>query len=211
MTNAPMMISTQENDGDLEGRDWSKICERNVLNRGLRQRVSHENYPVEETWASLEDSVDEKDKTDETESQKETDEADREWRKIDVFEIIENYQLEEGAISEQFVGCVTPTDVFVSPLGDNIENVTYQSNLYTVQNNKTLKMTEGELLAFIGLHPFMGYHELPSWKMYWNTSENVNVPLVGKTIARNRFEQILTYLHVRNNQKIPSNNKDKAY
>ncbi|KAF2905180.1 hypothetical protein ILUMI_00990 [Ignelater luminosus] len=74
------------------------------------------------------------DEIDAIEPQKETDEADRKWR---------NYQLQEGAISEQFVGCVTPTDVFVSLLGDNIENVTCQSNLHAVQN-KALKMTEGE-------------------------------------------------------------------
>ncbi|KAF2902556.1 hypothetical protein ILUMI_03631 [Ignelater luminosus] len=81
----------------------------------------------------------------------------RKWRKIDV-EVVENYNIKEGAVNEQFSGCETPADVFVRLLGDNIENITYQSNLYAVQNNKILNMKEGELLAFFGLNFFMGYH-----------------------------------------------------
>ncbi|KAF2885432.1 hypothetical protein ILUMI_20712 [Ignelater luminosus] len=47
--------------------------------------------------------------------------------------------------------------------------------------------------------------------MYWNTSEDSDVPLLAKTMPRNSFEQILRCLHVNDNQKILTDNKDKAY
>lgn len=57
----------------------------------------------------------------------------------------------------------------------------------------------------------MGYHKLPSWKHYWNMSDDLGVKIVQRSMARNRFDMILSCLHVNDNQTIPVNNKDKLY
>ncbi|KAJ8936520.1 hypothetical protein NQ318_022608 [Aromia moschata] len=70
-----------------------------------------------------------------------------------------------------------------------------RSNLYATQRNKTLNLTIEELLAFIGINFLMAYHRLPAWKQYWNTSEDLGLPVVADCMTRNRFEEILKYLH----------------
>jgi len=45
--------------------------------------------------------------------------------------------------------------------------------------------------------------------VYWATSDDLNVPCVSNTMSRNRFDNILSNLHVQDNSLIPTNNKDK--
>ncbi|KAK9703601.1 Transposase IS4 [Popillia japonica] len=72
-----------------------------------------------------------------------------------------------------------------------------------------MNITQNELICFIGINFFMGYHVLRGYKHYWNTSPDVNVPLVSSAMTRNRFQESLSYLHVSDNLQIP--NKDKVY
>ena len=57
----------------------------------------------------------------------------------------------------------------------------------------------------------MAYHRLPAWKHYWNTSKDLHVLIISKCMPRNRFEEILKYLHCNDNSIIPQDNKDKIY
>jgi hypothetical protein len=136
---------------------------------------------------------------------------DRKWKKKDNVTVIPDYILPEGVIEECFASCQTPTDVIMILLKPLVEHVTFQSNLYATQNNKTLNLKEHELLAFIGINFLMGYHVLPSWKDYWNTSADLNVPIIVQTMPRNRFEEILRFLHCNDNTAIPVGCVDKLY
>lgn len=57
----------------------------------------------------------------------------------------------------------------------------------------------------------MGYHILPSYKCYWNTATDLHVPLITNSLSRDRFQQILSFIHINDNLAIPNNNTDKLY
>ena len=57
----------------------------------------------------------------------------------------------------------------------------------------------------------MGYHELPSWTHYWCGAPDLSVPYVSNALSRNRFAQILSNIHVNDNDAVPNGNTDKLY
>lgn len=114
-------------------------------------------------------------------------------------------------MEDHFVGCNTPTDIFIKVCGPLIGHICYESNLYATQKMKTLAMTEQEFLAFIGINFVMGYVHLPSWKDYWSTSNDLGVPIVSNAMPRKRFDDILTFLHCNDNTSKPADCKDKLY
>lgn len=136
---------------------------------------------------------------------------DRKWRKKVVKTDIPDYVHPVGAIEDHFAGCETGTDVFMLILDSTLDNIVYQSNLYATQRGKTLNLKKDELLTFIGMNLLMGYHKLPSWRHYWSTSPDLGVPIVSNAMSRNRFDAILSNIHVNDNAQIPVNNTDKLY
>lgn len=104
-----------------------------------------------------------------------------------------------------------PQIYFYKLLGSALELITFKSNLYATQKSKTLRLTEAELLAFIGINFIMGYHKLPSYKDYWSTGEDLGLRLISSTMSRKRFETILSHLHVNDNGLLRKNNKDKLF
>ncbi|KAG5900222.1 hypothetical protein JTB14_008104 [Gonioctena quinquepunctata] len=110
-----------------------------------------------------------------------------------------------------FAECTTPSDVFVKLLGKAVQNITFQTNLYATQRNQRVIVTEKDILSFIGIIFFMGYHILPNVESHWSTAEDLKVELVAKTMSRNRFQSILSNLHLNDNSIIPNNNTDKLY
>lgn len=136
---------------------------------------------------------------------------DRRWKKRDLTINVPKYDNPEGPLCDEFLTCHSPTDYFKKVVGTALADVTYQSNLYATQKNKNLNLKEEELLAFLGINFFMGYHTLPSYKHYWSTSNDLGIELVRKTMTRNRFQDILSFLHVNDNDAIPANNKNRIY
>lgn len=136
-------------------------------------------------------------------------EPERKWEANETASKQLMYLLPEGPVEGIFVECESATDYFVLFIRDILETLCFQSNLYAVQRNKILNITENELLAFFGINFLMGYVELPSWKDYWSTSEDLGVQLVQRTMARNRFDIILRNLHIVDNSKINKDNTDR--
>lgn len=79
------------------------------------------------------------------------------------------------------------------------------------KKNKTLNLTKEELLVFIGINQLMRYHVLPSWRHYWNTSADLHVSLVADSMTRDRFDAILSNLHIVDNSLLSSENRDKLF
>lgn len=121
------------------------------------------------------------------------------------------YTESKGHNEDMFKNCKTATDIFIKLLSPVVDHIVDQNNLYATQNNKILKLTENELLAFIGMNFCMGYHKLPSYKNYWSTAKDLNVKIVSEVMNRNRFSEISSNIHVNDNTVIPVNNKDKLY
>lgn len=138
--------------------------------------------------------------------------VERKWkRKLTQTPDLSEYNQPEGINENEFIGCDTALGVFLKILGPAVEKIVFQSNLYAIQKGKTLNLTEDEFLCFIGINFLMGYHQLPSLQSYWNTSRDLNVSLVSESMSRNRFQEILSYLHVNDNSLLSKENKDKIY
>lgn len=60
-----------------------------------------------------------------------------------------------------------------------------------------------EMNAFLGLCFMMGIDKKPSTKMYWSTDSFVNTPLFSNTMNRDRFTQIMRYLHFSDSELEP--------
>ncbi|KAG5873576.1 hypothetical protein JTB14_009656 [Gonioctena quinquepunctata] len=74
-----------------------------------------------------------------------------------------------------------------------------------------MNFKEHELLAFLGLHFFMGYHTVPSYTYYWSCAEDRGIAIVKRVMPRSRFEQFLQYLHKNDNSTLSPNNKDTIH
>ena len=106
----------------------------------------------------------------------------------------------------------TPLETFLSFFNEDILNrIHFETNLKSVQKNKPAAVTEDELKVFLGINIVMGYHRLPTIKSYWNTAEDLNVPVVSKAMRRERFQTILSNLHVNDNTKMDPKKKDKLF
>jgi hypothetical protein len=52
------------------------------------------------------------------------------------------------------------------------------------------------------LNLLMGINRKPSLKHYWSTRAILVTPIFGKHMSRNRFENILRFLHFNNNENL---------
>ncbi|KAJ8886947.1 hypothetical protein PR048_013161 [Dryococelus australis] len=57
----------------------------------------------------------------------------------------------------------------------------------------------------------MGCHTLPSWRHFWSEQSDLGVQVVKDTMSGNRFDHILSNLHVNGNTAIPDNSTEKLY
>lgn len=146
-----------------------------------------------------------------TTSANHSDEPCRKWKKLEKSTEIPDYGIPEGINHNMFASCNTASDVYLELVRDALEGIVYQSNLYGTQNNKNICMTTEELYVFLGINMIMGYHVLPAWKDYWSGSQDLGIPLISKSMSRNRFDTILCNLHVNDNSKIPLDNQDKVF
>ena len=139
-------------------------------------------------------------------------EVNRQWRKKnEITAALPDYEKSLGYNQVMFGDCKTATDIFLKLINPIIENILDQSNLYATQKNKNLNLRENELLSFFGINFCMGYHKLPSYKHYWKGAKDLNVPAISEVMTRDRFVEILSNIHVNNNENIPQNNKDKLF
>lgn len=133
------------------------------------------------------------------------------WRKCDRDAEVPIYTLSEGVVEGYFERCFTPTEFFIALVDDSVDNITFQSNLYATQKHKVLHLKKEELYAFIGINFLMGFHKLPSWRHYWALDPAFSVQIVRDTMSRNRFDDILSNIHVNDNSTIPHDNRDKTW
>ncbi|KAF0747291.1 piggyBac transposable element-derived protein 4-like [Aphis craccivora] len=94
------------------------------------------------------------------------------------------------------------------------EKIVDESNLYATQHNANLNTNVEEIIAFIGILIFMGFHSLPSIRLYWSTDQNFFYERVAKIMPVKIFLKILRYLHLNNNLNMPQRDSphfDKHY
>lgn len=99
------------------------------------------------------------------------------------------------------VNIASPLSIFLFFIGNFLDTILVQSNLYANQQNVDLKLERDELLAFFGILIVMGFHSLPSIRLYWSTDRMFHVEAISKVMSLKRFLKILRYLHVNDNTK----------
>ena len=71
-----------------------------------------------------------------------------------------------------------------------------------------------EMKAFLAIILVMGFAKLPAYQDYWSTDEVIQMPGIRKIMPRNRFNAIMSFFHVVNNEDaLPADDPhhDKLY
>uniref|UniRef100_A0A8P4KED6 PiggyBac transposable element-derived protein domain-containing protein n=1 Tax=Dicentrarchus labrax TaxID=13489 RepID=A0A8P4KED6_DICLA len=76
------------------------------------------------------------------------------------------------------------------------------SNLYAEQKGKTLNLTEDELLTFYGILLISGYNSVPRRRLLWSDDYDVSNTAVKDAMRRNRFDEIMSSVHLVDNMKM---------
>ena len=69
------------------------------------------------------------------------------------------------------------------------------------------ELTRNEFRCFLAILMLSGYNKRPRMRMYWEESEDVKCPLVADAMRRNRFLQILRYVHFCDNSQLDEADK----
>ncbi|KAG5883954.1 hypothetical protein JTB14_031779 [Gonioctena quinquepunctata] len=96
---------------------------------------------------------------------------------------------------------------------DIIQRIVNESHIYAQQRGLTFDTTIEEMKAFFEFLIIMGFHNLPSIRLYWSTDQNMRVSRIANTISLKHVSTILRYLHI-NNENAPKKgdpNFDKLY
>ncbi|XP_068618055.1 piggyBac transposable element-derived protein 4-like [Battus philenor] len=98
---------------------------------------------------------------------------------------------------------------------DIFEYISNETNKYYSQNCNTRKLdkknakfvdvTAPELRKWFGLAILMGTVKKARIDDYWSTNPLIDTPIFRKTMTRNRFRQILSFLHFSDNNNKPDN------
>lgn len=79
--------------------------------------------------------------------------------------------------------------------------VTY-TNQYAAKRNRLGDCTEDEMMIFIAVLLLSGYIVVPRRKMYWQVESDSHNELVSSAISRDRFDFIMSNIHVCNNDDL---------
>lgn len=91
---------------------------------------------------------------------------------------------------------------------DIFEYLLNESAKYALfKNNQDPKFTIDELKCAMGIFILSGYNQKPGKRFYWDSQSDMGNPLVINSMRRNRFFEIMKYLHCADNNKPDHNDK----
>ncbi|XP_037115308.1 piggyBac transposable element-derived protein 3-like [Syngnathus acus] len=99
---------------------------------------------------------------------------------------------------------VQKLDFFLSDVYPHLVRETIK---YAAVTDSNFQLTIGELKRVVGILLLSGYHQLPSRRHYWNTDEDLHCALVAGAMSRNRFEEIIRYIHCADNTRQNSSDR----
>lgn len=102
----------------------------------------------------------------------------------------------------------TAVDWFELLFSEEVVNIIVEmSNLYALQRNHSLNLTEKEVRVYIAVLLLTGYLTPQNIRMYWEIKSDTHNEAVANAIRRNRFLEIHQYLHLSDNTNLPENDK----
>ena len=90
---------------------------------------------------------------------------------------------------------------------ETLSFIVEESKRYACQKRVKFTVSLQDMKTFFGILLFSGYHLLPSRRMYWSVHEDYRVAPVAQAMSRNRFKDILRFLHFNNNQRLDTTDK----
>ena len=89
-----------------------------------------------------------------------------------------------------------------------IENILDQMKLYSIWKGKDVFVSsKAEFRTFLGIVMLSGYNKLPQRKLYWSHDSDVGNDLVKSSMRKNKFEQIMQFLHFTDNSALDVNDR----
>ncbi len=131
--------------------------------------------------------------------------AQRIWEKNDIIRKHERTWTRPEYLNNDF----TPEELFENFYDDEVVTLFVEhSKLYALQKDgKVFDISVGEMRLFFGILLLSGYCSYSRYRMYWDNNADVYHPGVAQAMSRNRFEEILRYLHVCDHQYLDPNDK----
>jgi DNA excision repair protein ERCC-6 len=131
------------------------------------------------------------------------------WRKNKEFDkIIESSKLEKLSETHPELINLSPFELFQKFITfEYMEEMAHQTKVYAMQKGVEYDINSKEIGQFLGLLLFSGYHSVPNEKLYWSTSEDMNIEIVQQTMSRNNFFKIKQFFHLMDNTTIKSGDK----
>ncbi|KAF2890150.1 hypothetical protein ILUMI_16023, partial [Ignelater luminosus] len=94
-----------------------------------------------------------------------------------------------------------PLEIFSKFFDDDlIELIVCESNSYAQQRNKKSNIESHKIKGFIGILILSGYIQVPRRRIFWEREKDGHNELVAEVLSRDRFEYILSNVHVANNE-----------
>ena len=87
----------------------------------------------------------------------------------------------------------------------------YASHVIEGGNSKWTDVTESDIWAFLGFMILMGINRLPGLRHYWNTSPIFRYAPVADRITRDRFTEIMRYIHFVDNTTLVTDRTNPNY
>ena len=80
----------------------------------------------------------------------------------------------------------------------------YEPNKPVGRNSRDWKpLTVEEFRDFVAVTIIMSFHTVPSIEHYWSSDPLLRVPAIQQVMGRSRYQQILRFLHLVDNDKLP--------
>lgn len=104
---------------------------------------------------------------------------------------------------------LTPSLLFEKFFDDDvIQLMVEQSLIYAKQKgDHRYTVSAHEMKGFLGILILSGYVQLPRRRMFWEQSPDVRNEIALKFMARDRFEEIMKYMHLADNSNLPTGDK----
>lgn len=99
---------------------------------------------------------------------------------------------------------LTPTELFETFFTDDIwQHIQLETTKYALfLNFPDPKISIADLKCFFGILILSGYNVLPGKKFYWDKGSDMNNQLVSESMRRDRFVQIMRFLHYADSSQV---------
>ncbi|XP_021194177.3 piggyBac transposable element-derived protein 3 [Helicoverpa armigera] len=131
--------------------------------------------------------------------------ATRKWRKVDI-----PVKTEKTSEPPHFLEHLdTPVHFFELFFDEDVfELIRSETEKNAIQKGyHNFKVTTEEIKRFIGILLLSGYNSVARYRMYWEQSVDCNFQGVAAAMPRNRFEELLRFFHVADNNNLAPQDK----